>query len=218
MLAEGNVNATGMTTDNTNVSDGAVTEDAVTESDTQQEASEPQETEQEQPQGAPEQYTDFTLPEGFVLEGESKTLIADLGKELNLTQDQAQTVIDRYIKASELSADVQADASNKAWEKKIADDELALKKEWGVDYDKNTAIIDKAKREFIGADDMKYFEDNGFTKVNEFKRLLHKIGEKISEDNKEDGTPPNSVREYSSFADMLPQPTLERLQKQHKTN
>lgn len=46
--------------------------------------------------GAPETYTDFKLPDGAVLDVEVLGKASPLFKELNLTQDQAQKLVDFY--------------------------------------------------------------------------------------------------------------------------
>lgn len=43
---------------------------------------------------APEQYGEFRMPEGFVLEGETKEKVTGLFRELNLSQESAQKLID----------------------------------------------------------------------------------------------------------------------------
>ena len=45
-------------------------------------------------QEAPEQYEEFRMPEGFVLEGETKEKVTGLFRELNLSQESAQKLID----------------------------------------------------------------------------------------------------------------------------
>lgn len=42
----------------------------------------------------PEQYEEFRMPEGFVLEGEAKEKVTGLFRELNLSQESAQKLID----------------------------------------------------------------------------------------------------------------------------
>lgn len=48
--------------------------------------------------GAPEAYADFTMPEGFVLEGDRKEAALALFRDLDLSQDGAQRAIDHFIK------------------------------------------------------------------------------------------------------------------------
>jgi len=47
--------------------------------------------------GAPEAYTDFTLPEGVKLEGETLKSAQELFKALNLPQDGAQRLVDFHL-------------------------------------------------------------------------------------------------------------------------
>src|SRR6266403_3433252 len=57
----------------------------------------PVEPKPEAPVGAPEAYTDFTLPEGVKLEGETLKAATDLFKELGLPQANAQRLVDFHL-------------------------------------------------------------------------------------------------------------------------
>lgn len=50
------------------------------------------------PSGAPESYTDFKLPEGYELDKGIKEEVGPLFKGMNLSQDQAQQLVDLYSK------------------------------------------------------------------------------------------------------------------------
>lgn len=50
------------------------------------------------PSGAPETYTDFTVPEGFKFDDKALTEATAIFKELNLSQPQAQKLVDTYTK------------------------------------------------------------------------------------------------------------------------
>lgn len=50
------------------------------------------------PQGAPEAYADFTVPEGFELDKEVGDEARAIFKGYNLTQEQAQGLVDFYVK------------------------------------------------------------------------------------------------------------------------
>lgn len=67
---------------------------------------------------APETYSDWKLPDGYTLDPEAAAEVGPLFKELNLSQDQAQKLIDTYAKHSIKSSE---DAMN-AW--------LDKRKEW----------------------------------------------------------------------------------------
>lgn len=55
--------------------------------------------------GAPEKYTDFKLPEGFTLPAETLTEATGLFKDMNLSQDQAQKLVDFHTKAVQSTSD-----------------------------------------------------------------------------------------------------------------
>lgn len=73
------------------------------------------------PAGAPEAYADFKLPEGYTLDPTAAKEVTSLFKNMNLSQDQAQQLVDYYAKNSMQAAE----APYKAW----AD----LQKEWVSD-------------------------------------------------------------------------------------
>src|SRR6266403_5822536 len=62
--------------------------------------------------GAPEAYTDFTLPEGVKLEGETLKSAQELFKSLNLPQDGAQRLVDFHLGQIRAATE----ASSKAYE------------------------------------------------------------------------------------------------------
>lgn len=63
------------------------------------------------PAGAPEKYGDFKLPDGYKFDEKQLGDATALFKEMNLTQDQAQKLVDHYA-ANSLQA---AEAPYKAW-------------------------------------------------------------------------------------------------------
>src|SRR5258705_2688479 len=72
----------------------------------------PVEPKPESPTGAPEAYTDFNLPEGVKLEGETLKAATDLFKELGLPQANAQRLVDFHL--SQIKA--ATEASSKAYD------------------------------------------------------------------------------------------------------
>ena len=79
------------------------------------------EKKEDAPQGAPEKYGDFKLPDGYKFDEKQLGEATTLFKEMNLSQDQAQKLVDHYA-ANSLQA---AEAPYKAW----AD----LQKQWTDD-------------------------------------------------------------------------------------
>src|SRR6266403_5217690 len=72
----------------------------------------PPEPKPEPTPGAPETYTDFTLPEGVKLEGETLKSAQELFKALNLPQDGAQRLVDFHLGQIRAATE----ASSKAYE------------------------------------------------------------------------------------------------------
>ena len=73
--------------------------------------------------GAPEQYEDFQLPEGFELEGDRLEQTRAWAKENNLSQEQAQAAINRFCEmGAEQSQSFQQKLveQNEAWGKELA--------------------------------------------------------------------------------------------------
>ena len=54
--------------------------------------------EQQKEEGAPEQYGEFTLPEGYEFEGEAKDEVLAAFKEMNLSQAKAQRLMDTHVR------------------------------------------------------------------------------------------------------------------------
>lgn len=61
----------------------------------------------EAPAGAPESYADFTMPEGFKLDDARKGEMNALFKELNLTQEGGQKLVNTYCKFMQETAKAQ---------------------------------------------------------------------------------------------------------------
>jgi|SRR5215472_9482502 len=68
--------------------------------------------EESKEEGAPTTYSDFTVPEGFTLDKDVAGEASTLFKEANLTQTQAQKLVDFYVKLTKESHD----APFQAWE------------------------------------------------------------------------------------------------------
>ena len=72
--------------------------------------------------GVPENYEDFTLPEGFSISDEDKGVLHGMCKELNLSQKGAQKLVDAYTKqvAAQKAAEIEALAQRcKEWRNEI---------------------------------------------------------------------------------------------------
>lgn len=92
--------------------------------------------------GAPETYADFTLPEGYELTGERLEQAQSMFKDLNLTQEQAQKLVDRYVTL---------DGENATARQKVLDDARDQRiEQWGSESrselgDKYDATVEQAR-------------------------------------------------------------------------
>ncbi|MFO7287648.1 MAG: protease [Gammaproteobacteria bacterium] len=131
--------------------------------------------------GAPESYEPFNLPEGVKLEGEDLEAFTGFAKELNLSQEQAQKLLERDLavrKSIEERVNAEADAAIKGWlEAARADKEYG-----GERFDANIAVARKALEAF-GTPELKAMLDSsGLGNHPEAIRFMYRVGKAISED------------------------------------
>lgn len=134
-----------------------------------------------EPAGAPEQYEDFTVPEGMELDTAALENFAPIAKELNLSQDQAQKLVDMY--ASQVQglqkAQIEAMAAQRAeWVNQIrTDQEIG-----GVDMNKKIGVAVKAIDHFAGREFRQLLHDTGLSDHPDMVRAFYKIGMAMEED------------------------------------
>lgn len=135
----------------------------------------------EAPEGAPEAYEDFTAPEGVTLDEAALTEFKDIAKDLNLSQADAQKVVDLGPKLMQTWQAKQTEAIT-ATVAKWADDTRADKEIGGEKLNENLATAKKALDAF-GTPALKtLLNESGLGNHPEIIRLLHKAGTAISED------------------------------------
>lgn len=81
--------------------------------------------EEEKADGPPEKYEDFKVPEGMNLDAAAVEKVAPVFKELNLSQDQAQKLVDQYAELQQSALAEQKKAIGKMreeWAKEIKSD------------------------------------------------------------------------------------------------
>jgi len=155
-----------------------------------------------QPSGAPETYETFKMPEGVEYDTALFEKVSPVFKELNLTQDQAQKLVDVY-------AD-QAKAIDEAYEKQIQDQ----RKEWREEFKKNP---EAAKELSFARKALDHFTaDDGeakalFTGLDSFlsdhpavARVFARVGKFISEDHLPEGTPGGTKEKISTAKKLFP--------------
>ena len=131
--------------------------------------------------GAPESYKDFTFPKDIELDDELMTQAKNVFKELNLTQEQAQQLVDfeSNVKSEEIQRQHKAwDELQDTWKKASEND-----KEFGGDgLDANLAVAKQGRDAFGDKEFNEMLEVTGVGNHPEMIRFLFKIGKLVSED------------------------------------
>lgn len=130
------------------------------------------------PEGAPEKYADFKLPEGIAADLPLSDEFKGAAKELDLSQDKAQKLVDLYAK--HLKA--QSDSIASEWQKTKEAWKGETAKAFGADAEKQLALVAKVRDKFGDAELAKFMEDTGVGNHPLVNRFLAKIGAAFSED------------------------------------
>lgn len=139
-----------------------------------------QETKDE-PQGAPEAYEPFTVPEGVELDAEVLGDFQGIAKELNLPQDAAQKLTDLGIKLAQKWSSEGEQAANTMfadWKSRAETD-----KEFGGDaLPANLAVAKKAVDQFGTPELRELLDVHRLGDNPEVIRFMFRVGKAISED------------------------------------
>lgn len=132
---------------------------------------------QDKPQGAPERY-EFRAPEGAELGSDVTDAFAGVAKELNLTQDAAQKVLDKMAPVLAQRQNAQVQAVQQEWREQSTAD-----KEFGGDkLAENLGAARKAMDAFASPGLKQTLEQTGLGNHPEVIRMFVKVGKAISED------------------------------------
>lgn len=149
-------------------------------------ADKPDDKEQKQ-EGAPEKY-EFKPAEGQELDTAALEQFEPIARELNLTNEQAQKMVDLYgTKIMPMVQQQQAEAWQKTTEQWAAD----VKADKEIGGDKLTANLSAAQRAFdlFGTPELKeYLEVTGLGNHPDLVKTFVKIGKAMSEDGMVDGS------------------------------
>ena len=132
------------------------------------------------PEGAPEAY-EFEAAEGVELDTEALKDFEPVARELNLTNDQAQKLVDAYPKILAGVQQRQADA----WQKQIEGWAEAVKADKEIGGDKLESNLSAAQRALdqFGTPELKeYLNVTGMGNHPELVKAFVKIGKTMSED------------------------------------
>lgn len=135
----------------------------------------------DEPQGAPEAYEDFTVPEGAELDAEVLGEFKDVAKELNLPQAAAQKVTDLGVKlAQKWVAESQQATSDMLADWKV---QAETDKEIGGDaLSANLAVAKKAIDQFGTPEFRELLDVHRLGDNPEVIRFCLRVGKAISED------------------------------------
>jgi len=140
-------------------------------------AVEPDATKVDAPQGAPEKY-EFKASEGKAFDAEVLTAFAEVAKELNLTQDAAQKVLDRMAPKMEARQAQQIETLRTQW----ADSSKVDKEFGGEKLSENLSTAKKALDQFGTPELRSLLNESGLGNHPEFIRFMFRAGKSISED------------------------------------
>lgn len=151
------------------------------------EGTENQETEQDaegdksEKVGAPEEYEDFKAPEGVELNEEVLNQFKPVAKELNLTQEQAQKLVDfQAAQVAQHQAETQEYFGNlmSEWQQAVKEDsEIG-----GKAFDENIANAKAAIEAFGSKELIAVLDETGMGNHPEFVRVFARMGKAIKED------------------------------------
>lgn len=131
--------------------------------------------------GAPDEYADFTMPDGVEADKELVAEASVVFKEQNFTQDQAQAIVDfdnaRQAKAAEAQQTTWADTLS-GWV-----DEVKADKDIGGDkFDETVSVAKKAIDAFGTPALASALDATGVGSHPEFVRFFHAVGVAIADD------------------------------------
>ncbi|EPS1421401.1 TPA: peptidase [Enterobacter hormaechei subsp. xiangfangensis] len=144
------------------------------------------EDEEQKQEGAPEKY-EFTAGEGVELDTEALKDFEPVARDLNLTNEQAQKLVDAYPK---ILAGVQQRQAE-AWQKQTEGWAETVKADKEIGGDKLTANLSAAQRALdqFGTPELKeYLNATGLGNHPDLVKTFVKIGKAMSEDGMVDGS------------------------------
>lgn len=133
-----------------------------------------------EPQGAPDEYAEFTAPEGWEMNSAAVESFTPVAKDLNLTQEQAQKLVDFHTGQIKALMDEQVQQlvdARKEWVESIKKDEEI----GGAAMDRNVAVAVRALNKFATKEFRKALEETGLGDHPEMVRVFFRIGTAMAE-------------------------------------
>lgn len=159
---------------------------AVTEGDKPAEVKEGEEAKPAEQQGAPEAYEAFKLPEGIQGDEGLMTEFSSLAKELNLSQEAAQKLVDLQTKlvqgddgAHRKMMEAALTKQREVWADQVKNDPQL----GGDKFDASRTVAAKAMQAYASDGLRSLLNESGIGNHPEMFKLFHAIGTKLSEDS-----------------------------------
>lgn len=152
------------------------------------------------PQGAPETYADFTLPEGMTPDKALLEKAVPLFKELGLSQEKSQKLVTLQAEYAKSSMEALVAQSEKLRTEQIATWQSEVKKELGADWEKELGHSARALDAFWPPEFRKLLTQSGFGDHPDMIRGLIKLGKQLGETKPGDGSrvPVNDPKEQTN--------------------
>ena len=148
----------------------------------------------EKPEGASEKY-EWAAPEGVTLDESVMGSLSEVAKELNLSQDAAQKLVDKMAPAMAQRQAAQVQAMQAEWrESSSGDAEFG-----GAKLAENMAVAKKALDAFATPEFRQLLEQTGMGNHPEVIRTFYRAGKAISEDGLVSGSAPKAPRDARSL-------------------
>ena len=132
-------------------------------------------------QEVPDTYADFTLPEGMEVDELGLEKVTPLFKELGLTQENAQKLIDAYAEQIQAGSQKQMDDFTQLmndWREQSAND-----KEFGGEkFEENVKLAKSAINKYGTPELKQLLEDHGVGNHPEMIRFMVRVGQTLKED------------------------------------
>jgi hypothetical protein len=129
------------------------------------------------PQGAPEKY-EFKAPEGKIYDTETMSNFSEIAKELNLSQDAAQKLLDKMAPTIAERQVQQVEAIRNEWAQAAQTD-----KEFGGDKLNENLVVAKKALDSFGTPELRaLLNESGLGNNPEVIRFMFRAGKAISEE------------------------------------
>lgn len=171
-----------------------------TDQQTEGQVQEQQQEEAKQPEGAPEQY-ELKAPEGQEFDAEFLKSYQEVARELNLTNEKAQTMIDKISPVIEKQQMARVEAIRNEWAENSKTD-----KEFGGDKLKENLAVAKEALDKFGTPELKeLINQSGLGNHPELIRFFYRAGKAIAPDTFVGGQSSSKAapKNFNEFADAL---------------